>query len=96
MLNIAINLKEKRKTSVEGVLYLSSQENANPDYILTGEQDLVKKEKEKYLKYLIEKHKKWLPGELLREKLQRRIRRLQTIKMKVCQKDLFNFLALKR
>jgi hypothetical protein len=83
LLNIALNLKEKRKTSVEGLLFLSSNDNTNPDYELTGEQDLVKKEKAKYLSYLIEKHKKWLPSELMKDKLQRKIRRLQTLKFKV-------------
>lgn len=84
MLKLAFELKEKRKTSVEGLLYLVSEEtNKTSDQLLSGEKELFKKEKDKYIQYLTQKHQKWLPNELKRDKLVRRVRRLATMRTKV-------------
>ena len=84
MLKLAFDLKEKRKSSVEGLLYLISEEaNKTSDQLLSGEKELFKKEKDKYIQYLIQKHQRWLPTELKRDKLVRRVRRIMTMKAKV-------------
>ena len=84
LLKLAFDLKEKRKSSVEGLLYLISEEtNKTSDQLLSGEKELFKKEKDKYIQYLIQKHQKWLPAELKRDKLVKRIRRVVTMKEKV-------------
>ncbi len=77
-------MKEKRKNSVEGLLYIVNEEkNKASDQLLSGEKELYKKEKDKYTQYLIQKHQKWLPTELKKEKLRRRVRRVQLSKNKV-------------
>lgn len=88
---MAFELKEKRKSTVEGLFFLVPTDSSkNSDQLISGEDILVKKEKERYIEHLIQKHDKWLPKELKTARLSRRITKMKTLKTKVY--FIFNFL----
>lgn len=69
MIKLSIELKQRRKESIEGVLYLADLKKEKLDYALDGDYQLLEKEKEKYLNHMVRSHGKCVPKELLESKL---------------------------
>lgn len=84
LIDISLSLKERRKKSAEGILYLGGTGKDKLDYLLDGDYQLLEKEKEKYLNYIIREHGKCLPKELLQYKLiRRKIKKVKEAKEQV-------------
>jgi len=80
---MSFDLKEKRLKSVEGLLFLNNQNKKQyADDLLSGENESYKKERQKYVQYLLQKHQKALPTELKKDKLTRTVRRVATLRSK--------------